>query len=35
MKEFIDKPIFFLNLKNSVKTTLNFYKKLGFYKITS
>ena len=35
MKKFIDEPIFFLNLKNSVKTTLNFYKKLGFYKITN
>ena len=33
MKEFIDKPIFFLNLKKSVKTNFNFYKKLGFYKI--
>ena len=33
IKNFIDEPIFFLNLKNSVKTTLNFYKKLGFYKI--
>ena len=33
MKKFIDEPIFCLNLKNSIKTSLNFYKKLGFYKI--
>ena len=33
MKKFIDEPIFCLNLRNSVKNTLNFYKKLGFYKI--
>ena len=33
MKKFIDEPIFSLNLKNSIKSTLNFYKKLGFYKI--
>ena len=33
MKNFIDEPIFCLNLKNSLQTKLNFYKKLGFYKI--
>ena len=33
MKNFIDEPIFSLNLKNSLQTKLDFYKKLGFYKI--
>ena len=33
MKNFIDEPIFCLNLKNSLQTKFNFYKKLGFYKI--
>ncbi len=33
MKNFIDEPIFSLHLKNSLQTKLNFYKKLGFYKI--
>ena len=33
MKSFIDEPIFCLNLKNSLQTKLNLYKKLGFYKI--
>ena len=33
MKKFIDEPLFCLNMKSNLKTTLNFYKKLGFYKI--
>ena len=33
MKNFIDEPIFCLNSKNGLQTKLNFYKKLGFYKI--
>ena len=33
MKSFIDERIFGLNLNNNLNGKLNFYKKLGFYKI--